>query len=46
MPENLSCFMKRGEVGVLLGGESGKGFEEMELSGGEEFWVMEGNGMK
>jgi hypothetical protein len=35
--------MKRGEVGVLLGGESGKGFEEMELSGGEEFWVMKRN---
>ena len=43
MPENLSCFMKRGEVGVLLGGESGKGFEKMELGGGEEFWVIKRN---
>jgi len=38
--------MKRGEVGVLLGGESGKGFEEMELSGGEEFWVMKRNSLE
>ena len=34
MPENLSCFMKRSEVGALLGGEGGEGLEEMELSGG------------
>ena len=46
MPENLSCFMKRGEVGALLSNESGDGFEEMELGGGEEFWVMEKNGME
>jgi hypothetical protein len=38
--------MKWGEVGALLGGESGEGFEEMELGGAEEFWVMEGNGME
>jgi hypothetical protein len=35
--------MKRGEVGVLLGGEGWEGLEEMELSGGEEFWVMKRN---
>ena len=35
--------MKRGEVGTLLGGEGGEGLEEMELSGGEEFWVMKRN---
>jgi hypothetical protein len=38
--------MKRGKVGALLSGESRNGLEEMELGGGEEFWVMEGNGMK
>ena len=38
--------MKRGEVGALLGGESGEGFEEMELSSGEEFWVMKRNSVK
>ena len=38
--------MKRGEVGVLLGGESGKGFEEMELSGGKEFRVMKRNSVE
>ena len=38
--------MTRGEVGALLSGESGNGLEQVELSGGEEFWVMEGNGMK
>ena len=38
--------MKRGEVGALLSNESGDGFEEMELGGGEEFWVMEKNGME
>ena len=38
--------MKRGEVGALLGGESGEGFEEMELSSGEEFWVMKRNSVE
>ncbi len=38
--------MKRGEVGALLGGEDGEGFEEMELSGGEEFWVMKRNSVE
>ena len=38
--------MKRGEAGVLLSDERGDGLEEMELSGGEEFRVMEGNGME
>ena len=46
MPENLICFMKRGVVGVLLGGEGGEGFEEMELCGGEEFWVMKRNSVE
>ena len=46
MPENLGCFMKRGEVGTLLGGEGGEGLEEMELSGGEEFWVMKRNSVE
>ncbi len=46
MPENLSCFMKRSEVGALLGGEGGEGLEEMELSGGEEFWVMKRNSLE
>jgi hypothetical protein len=32
--------MKRGKVRALLGGESREGLEEVELSGGEEFWVM------
>jgi hypothetical protein len=35
--------MKRGEVGTLLEGEGGEGLEEMELSSGEEFWVMKRN---
>jgi len=38
--------MKRGEVGALLGGESGEGFEEMELRCGEEFWVMKNNSVE
>jgi hypothetical protein len=38
--------MKRGEVGALLGGESGEGLEKMELSGGEEFWVMKRNSLE
>ena len=38
--------MKRGEVGTLLGGEGGEGLEEMELSGGEEFWVMKRNSVE
>ena len=46
MPENLACFMKRGEVGTLLGGEGGQGLEEMELSGGEELWVMKRNSVE
>ena len=46
MPENLGCFMKRGEVGTLLGGEGGEGLEEMELSSGEEFWVMKRNSVE
>jgi len=46
VPENLICFMKRGEVGALLVGESGDGLEEMELSGGEEFWVMKRNSVE
>ena len=46
MPENLRCFMKRSEVGALLGGEGGEGLEEMQLNGGEEFWVMKKNSVK
>jgi len=46
VPENLSCFMKRSEVGALLGGEGGEGLEEMELSGGEEFRVMKRNSVE
>ena len=38
--------MKRGEVGILLGGEGGEGLEEMELGGGEEFRVMERNSVE
>jgi hypothetical protein len=38
--------MKRGEVGMLLGGEGGEGLEEMELGGGEEFWVMKKNSVE
>ena len=30
----------------MLGGESGEGFEEMELSSGEEFWVMKRNSVE
>ena len=35
--------MKGSEVGALLGDEGGEGLEEMELSGGEEFWVIKRN---
>ena len=38
--------MKRGEVRALLGGESREGLKEMELSGGEEFWVMKRNSLE
>ena len=38
--------MKRGEVGALLSGESGNGLEQVELSGGEEFWVMKRNSLE
>jgi uncharacterized protein YgiM (DUF1202 family) len=38
--------MKRGEVGALLGGESGEGLEKMELSGGKEIWVMKRNSVE
>ena len=38
--------MKRGEVGVLLGCEGGEGLEKMELSSGEEFWVMKRNSVE
>ena len=46
MPENLGCFMKGSEVGALLGDEGGEGLEEMELSGGEEFWVIKRNSVE
>ena len=46
MPENAICFMKRGEVGALLGDEGGEGLEEMELSGGKEFRVMKRNSVE
>ena len=38
--------MKRGKVGALLSGESRNGLEEMELGGGEEFWVMKRNSVE
>jgi hypothetical protein len=38
--------MKRSEVGALLGGEGGEGLEKMELSGGEELWVMKRNSLE
>jgi hypothetical protein len=38
--------MKRSEVGALFGSEGGVGFEEMELSGGEEIWVMKRNSVE
>ena len=30
----------------MLGGAGGEGLEEMELSGGEEFWVMKRNSLE
>jgi len=38
--------MKRGEVGTLLDGEGGDGLEKMELSVGEEFWVIKRNSVE
>ena len=38
--------MKWDEVGALLGDEGGEGLEKMELSSGEEFWVMKRNSVE